>query len=185
VTGEHQFTLYATGLQLSLVVMPASGRAGLPPQSVALYDADGRLARPWLPDVALATGPTAREWACLAWLALGDLVKYLDRGSTWEAMARLDEARTQGWKLWAIAVGACYPAFGLTSVLDADCPSAPPGIEASVAGLDDRSLRTAAIAMASVLDLVISRASAVVAFEPPAGLRSWASGRLGITAADR
>src|SRR6266487_6033069 len=61
VTGEHQFTLYATGLQLSLVVMPASGRAGLPPQSVALYDADGRLARPWLPDVALATGPTARD----------------------------------------------------------------------------------------------------------------------------
>ena len=49
---------------------------------------------------------TAREWACLGWLALGDLAKYLDRGSVWEAHARLEEARAQVWKLWALAISA-------------------------------------------------------------------------------
>ncbi len=46
-TGWHLFTLYETGLQLSLVVLPSSWRAGLPPLAVALYDADGQLSRPW------------------------------------------------------------------------------------------------------------------------------------------
>jgi len=88
---RHLFTLYASGLQLSLVVQPASWRAGLPPLSVALYDVDGQLARPWTPAAALVTVQTAREWASLAWLALGDLVKYLDRGSAWEARSQLEE----------------------------------------------------------------------------------------------
>jgi len=176
--GWHLFTLYASGLQLSLVVIPATQRAGLPPQSVALYDIDGQLARSWTPDVAVATAQTAREWACLAWLALSDLMKYLDRGSAWEALSRLDEARSQAWKLWAVAIGASYPAFGLTSVLDIPEPSVPPGIEATVAGLDPLALRTAATAMTAVLDQVTSRAQAGNRFHPPVGLRAWAHRRL-------
>jgi hypothetical protein len=47
--GWHLFTLYTDGAQLSLVLMPATRRAGLPPGSVALYDADARLATPMRP----------------------------------------------------------------------------------------------------------------------------------------
>jgi hypothetical protein len=174
----HLVTLYSTGLQLSLVVLPASQRPGLPPQSVALYDIDGRLARPWTPAGTLATAELAREWACLAWLALGDLMKYLDRGSPWEASSKLDEARNQAWRLWATAIGAYYPGFGLTSVLDTQGADLPAGIQATVAGLDQDELRSAALALAGVLDQVTPLARAVVGFDPPAGLRAWVLARL-------
>jgi hypothetical protein len=180
--GWHLVTLYASGLQLSLVVQPASWRAGLPPQAVALYDIDGQLARPWTPDVAHATGETAREWASLAWLALGDLVKYLDRGSVWEARSQLEVARSQTWKLWAAGLGAVYPEFGLTSVLDTPGGAVPPGIEFTTAGIDPAAVRMAAAALAGVLDQVLPRAQAAVPFDPPAGLRTWARARLGLTA---
>jgi hypothetical protein len=50
-TNEHRtvFVQYARGIQLDLVVMPASQRPGLPFGTVALYDADGRLATSWEP----------------------------------------------------------------------------------------------------------------------------------------
>lgn len=181
--GWHLVTLYASGLQLSLVVQPASWRAGLPPQSVALYDIDERLARPWIPAVAHATADTAREWASLAWLALGDLMKYLDRGSVWEARSQLEEARNQIWKLWATGIGAVYPAFGLTSVLDTPEVGVPAGIESTAAGLDLVGIRTAAAALAGVLDQVLPLARGAVPFDPPAGLRTWARARLGLTEA--
>ncbi len=179
---RHLFTLYASGLQLSLVVQPASWRAGLPPLSVALYDVDGQLARPWTPAAALVTVQTAREWASLAWLALGDLVKYLDRGSAWEARSQLEAARSQTWRLWALAIGAIYPAFGLTSVLDTPGQAVPPGMESTAPGLDPAALATAAAALAGVLDQVLPLAQQAVPFEPPAGLRAWARTRLGLPA---
>ena len=51
------------------------------------------------------------------------------------------------WQLWAARVD--YPRFGLTSVLDAEV-APPPGIEATVAGLDP-TLRRAALALAGLL----------------------------------
>ncbi len=174
----HLFTLYDSGLQLSLVVMPASWRAGLPPQSVALYDTDGQLGTSWTPDNAAADAPTLREWACLGWVALGDLVKYLDRGSPWEARARLEEARAQAWQLWAVTVSAVYPAYGLTAVLDVPDVALPPGLDATAAGLDPADLRRAAVAVADLLELVTERAQSVQSFEFPAGLQAWARARL-------
>jgi hypothetical protein len=177
-SGWHLFTLYESGLQLSLVVLPSSWRLGLPPLAVALYDADGQLARPWTPDAATASPETAREWACLGWLALGDLVKYLDRGSVWEAHARLEEARAQVWKLWALAISASYPAFGLTSVLDTPGWTVPDGIDATAAGLRPAALLDAATTMAGLLEQVTRQARRSVPFDPPAGLRSWTRSRL-------
>ena len=174
----HLVTLYETGLQLSLVVMRASWRAGLPPQSVALYDLDGQLGRPWTPDTTEADAATAREWACLGWVALGDLAKYADRGSVWEARAKLEEARAQAWQLWAVAVGAVYPAFGLTAVLDVPGVTLPPGIEATAAGLGLPDVRRAADATADLLDLATGKARSVLPFEPPDGLRAWVRTRL-------
>jgi hypothetical protein len=59
----HLIVVYADGRQLSLVVVPASVREGLPPQSLALLDRSGRLSRAipaehWAPDPA-----TLRDWA--------------------------------------------------------------------------------------------------------------------------
>ena len=153
--------------------MRASWRAGLPPQSVALYDLDGQLGRPWTPDTAEADAATAREWACLGWVALGDLAKYADRGSVWEARAKLEEARAQAWQLWAVAIGAVYPAFGLTAVLDVPGVTLPPGIEATAAGLGLPDVRRAADATADLLELATGQARSVLPFEPsgrPAGL---------------
>jgi hypothetical protein len=177
-SGWHLFTLYESGLQLSLVVLPSSWRLGLPPQAVALYDADGQISRPWTPDSAEAGAETAREWACLGWLALGDLAKYLDRGSVWEAHARLEEARAQAWKLWALAISATYPAFGLTSVLDTAGFTLPDGIDATAAGLEPAALLDAAIAAASLLEQVTRHAQRAVPFDPPEGLQAWTRSRL-------
>jgi hypothetical protein len=177
-SGWHLFTLYESGLQLSLVVLPSSWRPGLPPLSVALYDADGQLARPWTPDTAQASQDSAREWACLGWLALGDLAKYLDRGSAWEARARLEEARGEIWKLWAVAICATYPGFGLTSVLDTRGGTVPDGIDATTASLEPAALLDAALAAAGLLDQVTGQAQRSVPFDAPAGLQAWARARL-------
>jgi hypothetical protein len=174
----HLFALYADGSQLSLVLMPASWRPGLPPNSVALYDADGRLATPWLPDSAGVDAESAREWAALGWIALGDLAKYLDRGSLWEAHQRLEEARAEMWKLSALGQRIPYPRYGLTALLDEPSPSLPPRAERTVATLDAVELRAAAAATAELLHAASTAASRVVEFEPPDGLRRWVLGRL-------
>jgi hypothetical protein len=190
----HVFTLYTDGAQLSLVLMPSTWRVGLPPGSVAVYDVDGRLARPWRPAAADADAATLREWAALGWIALGDLAKYLDRGSLWEAYQRLDEARGQAFKLWAAGSrcvaeprGACdgkidFPGYGLTSILDTPGASMPPGVESTVAALDAADLRRAAVACAELLTDAIARVSGVLTgadLRPPDGLRDWVLLRLG------
>jgi hypothetical protein len=137
---RHVFVQYSDGLQLSLVVAPADSRPGLPPGSVALMDKDGQLSRPCTPDAFAAGAAELREWTFLGWIALSDLVKYLQRGSLWEAHARLTEARDLIFRLWAAARGLDYPRFGLTSVLDAPVPDLPPGIADTLAGLEAEGL---------------------------------------------
>jgi hypothetical protein len=60
----------------------------------------------------------AREWVLLGWWALSDTAKHLRRGSLYEAVERLHEARAQALRLLAAARGVPYPAFGLVSLLD-------------------------------------------------------------------
>jgi hypothetical protein len=73
------------------------------------------------------------------------------RASRWEAHERLHQVRHHIWVLWAAATGALYPWHGLSQVLDNDPRDLPPGIEATVAGLDLTQLRQAARASAIVL----------------------------------
>lgn len=174
----HLFTLYADGTQLSLVVMAASQRPGLPPGAVALYDPDGRLAEPYHPSIEHAGTETMSEWAYLGWLGLADLAKYLDRGSLWEARAKLTETREQIWRLWAAARDVTYPVFGLTSVLDDPAAGLPDGIDATVpATADARGLRAAARHAAEVLGAVGQRLPESVTL--PTGLATFARERLG------
>jgi hypothetical protein len=179
--GWHVFTLYADGAQLSLVLMPSTWRAGLPPGSVALYDADARLARPFRPAAANVDAATLREWAALGWIALGDLAKYLDRGSLWEAYQRLDAARAEVFKLWAAGSEIDFPGYGLTSLLDTPGESVPHEFDATVAKLDATDLHRAAIACADLLVEATDRVAALLRAggeTPPDGLRIWVRRRL-------
>ncbi|HET8662986.1 MAG TPA: hypothetical protein VFM08_01610 [Nocardioides sp.] len=157
------FVQRADGVQLDLAVVPEPEvrRGDAAPDFVPLYRAEevsGGPAAP-APSAYAVSGDQMRAWAFLGWRALLDADKYLRRGSAWEAHQRLEEARHRVWQLWATAVGASYPWHGLSQVLDHDPTSLPPGIEATVAGVDLAELRDAVRAAADLLDEV-SRAAA-------------------------
>jgi hypothetical protein len=146
-------------VQLDLVVAPAHrGRA---PDEVILYDPDGRATTDRIPDADIVTPERVREWTFLGWMALANVVKYLRRGSLWEALDQVNEARDRIWALWAAARKACSPLFGLTQVLDRDPSDLPEGIEATVADLDPARLHAAAVASGAILQQVSELASQV------------------------
>jgi hypothetical protein len=165
LTHERVFAQYADRSQLDLVVYPATVFAGSIPNVVVLYDPEDLLAVPaavapaaGAPDAGAsdAGAPVAvpteqvREWAFLGWCALADLGKYVRRGSGWEALERLHEARAQLWQLWAAVRGVPQPQYGLTSVLDY-AAVLPDGIEETVSGLDVGSLLAAGLRVAELL----------------------------------
>jgi hypothetical protein len=175
------FVQYASGPQIDLVALPADSRAGLPPGSVALYDPDGRLANPMDPPIRHATATDVAEWTFLAWVALLDLDKYLRRGSAWEALERLHEARGHVWRLVAVTNGVEYPAYGITSILDAPGdPAIPAEMGETTSTLDVERLTGAGLALARRLEEASVAASAKTG-EPPAHRRlaAYAMGRLG------
>lgn len=147
----HLIVQYEDGRQLSLVVQPAIP-LGLPPGAVALLDRTGALKEPVLPAVFAASFDTQREWAFLAWLAIGDVAKHARRGRNWRALTALDEARALVWRLHASVVGVDYPCFGAVSVENAGLP-APLGLERS---LPQSSEPTAVTAAAGALAEVLS-----------------------------
>ena len=174
------FVQYADGSQVDLVAMLASRRSGLPPGSVALHDADGRLAQPMEPRQRDADPDQVREWAFEGYLALLNMDKYLRRRSLWEALEQLHEARTMTWRLWAVATGIPFPAFGVTTVLDEPESLTPPRLEASVARLSYAELQASGTALLDVLRDVAPRASARVGAVHPDGMaefvaRRWSS----------
>lgn len=144
---ERVFAQYADRTQIDLVVAPANPNDGFA-SGVALYDPHGRLK----PVEAPAVTPTvAREWAFLACCALADLGKYLRRRSPWEALARLDEARTQLWRLLAAAEGVRDPQYGITSLLDFAPDRVPAEMAHTVSDLDPSRLLSAARQLVALL----------------------------------
>jgi hypothetical protein len=169
---QIQARLRGGGAPDFVLVYQAAAAADPPADSAAsLGQGDGQPDEQ--PPAAYAvTGDQVREWAFLGWCALIDADKYLRRGSLWEAHNQLHEARHQIWALWAAAHGALYPWHGLSQVLDHDPGNLPPGIEATVAGLDVADLRRAAQASAGILDAV----SASAARRHPASLPTAMAG---------
>ena len=152
------FVQYVDGRQIDLVVQPASAIRGRVPGAVVLYDPDGLLAEERVVAVATATLDDVRTWEILGWESLANVAKYLQRGSAWEALARLTEARELALRLWAAAEDVPYPLFGLTSLLDADPPRLPEGLDATAARADLAELAIAARACAELLGAAGARA---------------------------
>jgi hypothetical protein len=152
---ERIFAQFADRSQIDLVLFPASVPGGSVPNVVVLYDPDDQLV------IASQTRPVTpaqiREWAFGGWCALADLGKYLRRGSAWEALARLNEARALLWQLWAVTLGVPEPRYGLTSVLDFAPGQLPASFEGTVADLDPARLLDGARHVAALLNEVGER----------------------------
>jgi predicted nucleotidyltransferase len=146
---ERIFAQYANRCQVDLVVF-AGEPPGSVPNAVVLYDPGHRLRASAEPQPVSAG--QVRESAFLGWCALADLGKYVRRGSAWEALERLHEARGYFWRLWAMAHDIPQPQYGLTSVLDYDAEHLPPAAEATVSSLDLPELLSAARCLARLLN---------------------------------
>ena len=146
---ERIFAQFADRSQVDLVLFPASVPGGSVPDVVVLYDPDDRLVT--AAERKPVTSGQIREWAFGGWCALADLGKYLRRGSTWEALARLNEARAQLWQLWAVTLDVPDPQYGLTSILDFAPGQVPASFEGTVADLDPGRLLDAARRVAALL----------------------------------
>ena len=146
---ERIFAQFADRSQVDLVLFPASVPGGSVPNVVALYDPDDRVVIAG--ERKPVTSGQIREWAFGGWCALADLGKYLRRGSTWEALARLNEARAQLWQLWAVTLDVPDPQYGLTSILDFAPGQVPASFESTLADLDPGRLLDAARRVAALL----------------------------------
>jgi hypothetical protein len=151
VAGPHEriFVQYADRCQLDLVVFPASADIGRVRNLVVLYDPDDRIVLS--PPKADVSEQQVREWAFRGWCALADFGKYLRRLSLWEAQGRLNEARDEFWRLWAVAEGVPDATYGLTSVLDYAPDTMPEAAEGTVADLDAARMIAAAQRLARLL----------------------------------
>jgi hypothetical protein len=162
VLHERIFAQYADRCQVDLVVFRASQDMSSVKDVVVLYDPDEHIGPAFEPQPV--TPEQVMEWAFAAWCALIDLGKYLRRGSWWEALQRLNDARSQTWNLWAVALGVPNPGYGLTSILDFAPGRLPPAMTGTVGDLDpDRLLATAR----NLADQVHAACGAL-----PAGLRT-------------
>jgi hypothetical protein len=164
------FAQFEDRLQLDLAVLVEGEvrRGDAAPDFVAIYWSSSQPSSTNGPSAYDVSGEQVQDWTFLGWRALLDADKYLQRGSLWEAHGRLHEARELIWKLWATAQGAAYPWRGLSQVLDHDPDVLPPGIEATVVGLDRVELRRAMTASATALDYA-SKAAAQELRVPLAG----------------
>ncbi len=151
VNGPHEriFAQYADRCQLDLVVFPASADIGTGPSIVMLYDADDAVVvRTERPPV---TPEQVREWAFRGWCCLADVGKYLRRGSAWEALAQLHEARTCWWQLWALGHDVPDARYGIVSILDFAPGTVPADAAGTVPRLDLAQLTSAAQKLAELL----------------------------------
>jgi hypothetical protein len=142
----YLFVQYRDGVQLELSTERASAATGRPPGWVVLVDRDGLLE----PERESFDAGNAGLWQGLAWMKLSDADKFLRRGSLWEALTALEEARSRLLRHVAAADRLRDPEYGITSILDYG-GSVPAGLELTVAHLDEAELRSAALACAELL----------------------------------
>ncbi|HWF81343.1 MAG TPA: hypothetical protein VN695_12235 [Streptosporangiaceae bacterium] len=149
MTHRRIFAQYANRCQVDLVVMPTAEANGMVKDEVVFYDPDGLRTAKW--EQQAVTAQQVRERAFNAWACLADVGKYLRRGSAWEALERLHQARADYWRLLAIARDVPNPQYGITSLLDFAPDQVPADAADTVADLDLGRLTAAAMRLAARL----------------------------------
>ena len=141
------FAQYRDRTQVDLTVGCAP--AAYIPRSIVLYAPDGIVHV--LGDAVLdPNADEVRTWACRGWEALVNVGKYLRRGSYWEALSQLEQARDHLFRLWALTEQVSQARYGVTALIDAGV-SLPPGIERSLPGSTLEGLLAAARYLAEML----------------------------------
>jgi hypothetical protein len=148
-THERIFAQYADRCQVDLVVIPLAQDYGPVKDEVVLYGPGERRTAVFEPRPV--TPVQVREWAFNGWACLADVGKYLRRGSAWEALERLHQARNECWRLLATAADVPNPQFGVTSLLDFSAKPLPAELAATASALDLAGLLAAALALADQL----------------------------------
>ena len=138
--GRWFFAQYADGCQLDVAAQRASAALRRPPDSVVLLDRDRILEV----RTAKKSGDRRAEWAFLAWFELGNVPKYIARGSVWEALGALEQARSEFLRLYAANSGSAQPEFGITSIFDVPGGHVPPRLAETYARPDVDEIREAA-----------------------------------------
>jgi predicted nucleotidyltransferase len=146
---RHTFIEYENGMQIDLAVSPTFAERRPDRDWVVLYDPDGRVSGE--PEERDPTSEQIRTWMFGGLGRLSAAAKYLNRGSLWEALNVLDAARADLWRLWAVAIGAPDPQYGLTAVLDVAGAQLLPGIERTIAPLERAKIRDASIVCLDLL----------------------------------
>ncbi|HYK32545.1 MAG TPA: hypothetical protein VEV63_11310 [Streptosporangiaceae bacterium] len=144
------FAQYANRCQVDLVVIAAGEDYGPIKDEVVLYDPDGLRTATFEPQEVTPT--QVRDWAFNGWACLADVGKYLRRGSAWEALERLHQARAECWRLLATAHDVPNPQFGITSLLDFAPDQVPASMADTVSDLDLAGLAVAAARLADCLN---------------------------------
>jgi hypothetical protein len=184
VSGQHEriFAQYADRCQLDLVVFPASTDIGRGPSIVVLYDPDDAIVvtseRP------APTPPQVREWAFRAWCVLADLGKYVRRGSVWEALECLQEARTNFWRLLAVAHAVPDPQYGIVSLLDFAPGLVPAEMADAVPDFDLGRVLAAARVVARHLSGIGASLPAELSAALPGAMAAFIARDLDVLAAD-
>jgi hypothetical protein len=157
---QHTFAQYASGVQIDLVVAVARERQAPRADWVVLYDPEQRVSD--VPKIEAPSEDQVRGWTYACLIHLSACAKYLTRGSLWEARTQLDLARTELWRVWAVAQHVLDPQYGLTAILDAPAPQLPSRIEATIAPLARGPMRSAALACFDMLEETWPRAAKAI-----------------------
>ncbi len=149
MTHERIFAQYANRCQVDLVMISTAETYPGVKDEVVLYDPEN------LRTVKFEPGPVTpqqvREWAFNGWACLADVGKYLRRGSDWEALAALDRARVEYWRLLATVHDVPNPQYGVTSLLDFAPEQVSRYMGDTVSDLDPARMAAAAARLAARL----------------------------------
>jgi predicted nucleotidyltransferase len=168
---------FPDGIQLDLLLLPATRLLGSGPDGRTLLDRDGRLLRTDHP-MRLSDPAAIANWAFLCWQNLTEVAKYLERGLAVAAAEWLNSARQATISCWAAGHGVEYAGFANVAAgrLGISAPW-PDGLEQAYPIPESAAVLAAALALAEVQ----SRADAMLAVSlgiPPRPLASWVRSKL-------
>ena len=149
--------VYSNRGQLDLLLIPVASRSHhLAGEEVVVVDKDGHVSEPFTPPVdvlAERSSERAVEYTHSAWWFLGDVAKYLERRSWYEAVERVGVVRDYLLRLVAIGAGTRFPQYGLASLVDFAPNAIPARLDATYPSpRDPESILLAAVTIAELID---------------------------------